>query len=81
MAGPDVTRSVTAHLVGDDVRETGLAQTGRAVKQDVIERFAALPRRFDQDAEIFLQADPGREIRPSRLGRKARSSAVSSSRA
>ena len=35
---------VGAHGLGDDVCERGLAQTGRAVEEDVVERFPALLR-------------------------------------
>ena len=47
---------VDLHLVRHDVRQAGLAQSRRAVEQDVIQRLAALPGRLNQDAEIFLQA-------------------------
>src|SRR5262249_43155084 len=43
---------VHAQLVGDDVRQSGLAQAWRAKEQDVIERFLALHRRLDENAEL-----------------------------
>src|SRR5579859_1705205 len=42
------------HLNSDDVTERGFAQPRRAVQQDVIDRFVALARRFQQDAQIIL---------------------------
>ena len=45
-----------AHLVRDDVREGRLAEAGRAVEEQVVERFAALLRRLDGDAEVLLDA-------------------------
>ena len=49
-----------AHFVGENLRERGLAEAGRAVEQYVIERVAAAARGFDGDLEIFLDARPGR---------------------
>src|SRR5262249_40468838 len=43
-----------AHLFRDDVRERRLAEPGRAAKEDVIERLAALLRRLDEDAQVVL---------------------------
>ena len=43
-------------LVGNHIRQRGLAETGRAVQQDVIEGFAALPGSADGHVEIL--ADP-----------------------
>ena len=45
-----------AHLVRDDVRQRGLAEAGRAIEEEMVERFFALPRRFDGDADVFLGA-------------------------
>src|SRR5262245_40812662 len=42
---------VRAHLVGDHARERGLAQTGWAVEQDVIDALAAAPGGFDGHAQ------------------------------
>src|SRR5260370_3228559 len=42
-----------AQLVGDDVSEGRLAETRWPAKQDMLDRFAAPARRFEQDAEIF----------------------------
>lgn len=59
-----------AHLVGDDVRERGFAQSRGAVQQHMVERVAAHECRLDEDAEVlddlllaregfqFLRADP-----------------------
>src|SRR5699024_7834244 len=41
------------HFVGDDVRERGLAETGRPKDQHVVQRFATRPRRRDEDVHLF----------------------------
>ncbi len=43
-----------AHLVREDLREGRLAQTGRAAKEEVIERLAPLLRGGDEHAEVLL---------------------------
>src|SRR5713226_6042867 len=43
-------------FIGDDLCERGFAQAGRAVKQHVIERFAAIARGFEGDGNIFFHA-------------------------
>src|SRR6185295_7820970 len=45
---------VHAELVRDDVCERGLAEPRRAEQQRVVERFAALTRRRDEDLELRL---------------------------
>jgi len=45
---------IHAELVRDDMRERGLAQPRRAEQQRVIERFATLARRGDEDLELCL---------------------------
>jgi hypothetical protein len=50
-AGGDFELGV--HLVGDDVRQCGLAQSGRAVQQYVVKRIAAHEGRLDEDAQVF----------------------------
>ena len=42
------------HFVGDDVRERGLAEAGRAEEQHVIERLAPFARRGQRDLEILF---------------------------
>ena len=44
---------VHAELVRDDVRQRRLAEAGRTEQQHVVERFAALPRRLDEDRELL----------------------------
>ena len=44
-----------AQLVRDDVAERGFAQTGRAKKQHVIERFLALAGRADEDFKLLAR--------------------------
>jgi len=41
---------------GHNLRQRGLAQTRRAVKQDMIHRFAPLLRRLNADPEVPPQA-------------------------
>ena len=54
--GPEVDLSGDLHLVGDDVRERGLAEPGRPEQEDVVERFAAPLRRLDEDAQVVDDA-------------------------
>ena len=49
---PGRMAQVHGHLVGDDVRERGLAEPGRPEQQHVIQRFAPLARRLDEDGEL-----------------------------
>jgi hypothetical protein len=44
---------VDAKLVGDHVRERGLAQARRSEDQHMVHRLAALPRRFDGDPQLL----------------------------
>jgi hypothetical protein len=46
---------VDAQLVGDDVRQRGLAQAGRAEQQHVVERLAALLGGADEDLELLAR--------------------------
>ncbi len=43
-----------AKLVRDHVRERGLAETGRAEDQDMVERLATIARRLDEDLHLRL---------------------------
>ena len=43
------------HFGGDDVGECGLAEAGRAVEEDVVERFFAFGGGLDGDAEVVLE--------------------------
>ncbi len=59
VAGPFQNRprggfDVDLHLVGDNVRQGGLAEAGRPAEENVVNRVGALPGGLDQDAEIFL---------------------------
>src|SRR5690606_21087448 len=45
-----------AHLVGDDVRQGGLAQTRRSVEEQVVEGLAPLARRLEVDRQLLLEA-------------------------
>src|ERR1700723_2151004 len=45
-----------AHFVRENLRQRGLAQTWRAIQQDVIESLAASARCFNGDGEIFFYA-------------------------
>src|SRR5207248_8740376 len=42
------------HLVGDDVRERGLAEAGRSEEEDVIEDVVTLARRGNRDLQVRL---------------------------
>jgi hypothetical protein len=42
------------HLVGEDLRQRGLAKPGRAAKEEVVEWLAAPARGFDEDLEVVL---------------------------
>ena len=39
-------------LVGDDVRERGLAEPRRPAQQNVFDRLIAPPRRLEEDAQV-----------------------------
>jgi len=56
IAGPRRGADRDAHLVGNDVGERGLAEAGRAVQQDVIERLAPLLRGGDRHLEVLADA-------------------------
>ena len=68
---------IDAHLVGDDMRQRGLAQARRAEQQHVVERFAcacvAAAMKIDSCSRIFCW--PTYSAR--RFGRRARSTASS----
>ena len=54
--GPGCRAHSDAELLPDDVGQRRLAKAGRAVEQDVIERFAPLPCRRDRDLKIRANA-------------------------
>ena len=43
------------HLGGNDVGQCGFAEAWRAVEQQVVERFAALLRGFEEDGQVGLE--------------------------
>ena len=43
---------IDAHLIGDDAGQRCLAQTGRAVEQNMIQRFLPHPRRLDEHLKV-----------------------------
>ncbi len=45
---------IHAQLVGDDRRQRGFSQAGRAIQQHVIQRFAAQASGIDKYRQIFL---------------------------
>ena len=45
---------VDFHLVGKYMRERGLSQPGRPIKEDVIQCFAAFTRRRDQNRQVVF---------------------------
>jgi hypothetical protein len=42
------------HFIGDDVSKRGLAQTGEAMKKDMVQRFAPLQGCLDKNAQALL---------------------------
>jgi len=52
-AGRDA--DVHSHFLGNNARERRLAEARRAVQQHVVERFAALFRRRDEDGKVALR--------------------------
>ena len=42
------------HLGGDDAGQSGFPEAGRAVEQDMVERFAAAAGGLDEDREVIL---------------------------
>ena len=59
-AGPAVCTNGTLELGGDDLRERGLAEAGRAGEQDVVERLAARAARPRSRRRAAPSAPPGR---------------------
>ena len=53
---PGGRTDAAAHFPGDDVRDGGLAQAGRAVEDGVVQGFAAAFGRLDADPQRFLHA-------------------------
>ena len=46
---------LAAHLIGQDIGKRRLSQPRRAIKQHMVERLVARPRRVDEDAQVFLE--------------------------
>jgi hypothetical protein len=46
---------VPGHLIGDDSRQGGLAKSGRAEKEEVIEGFLPHAGRIDVDSQLLSQ--------------------------
>ncbi len=59
-----------AEFAGDDLGERGLAEAGRAVQQDMVQRFAAGAGGLDEDGEVFaggaLADEFRKRLRPER---------------
>ena len=53
---PGGRADAAAHFPGDDVRDGGLAQAGRAVEDGVVQGFAAAFGRLDADPQRFFHA-------------------------
>src|SRR5580704_8648946 len=43
-------------FIGDNLRESGFAEAGRAVEEDVVESFTAVASGFEGDGDIFFDA-------------------------
>ena len=54
--GPAGDPQADVHLGGDDPRQRGLAEPGRAREEEVVGRLAPPARRGEQDLEVLLQA-------------------------
>lgn len=52
-AGGDL--KIDPHLIGDDRRQSGLAQTGRAVKEEVLQMFPAGAGGVKMDLQVFFE--------------------------
>ena len=70
-----------AQFVADDVRQRRLAEPGRAVEQDVVERLAALPGGRDRRRAGSRARGPARCTRRASAGRSPASNCASSSSA
>ncbi len=51
--GARCSLELRTHLVGDDVRQRGLAQSRRAVQQHMVQRVAPHEGGLDEDAQVF----------------------------
>ena len=80
-AGPEVMCRATSQLGGDDARQRGLAEAGRAGEQQVVDRLPPPAGGLEDDAEVLLElalADEVVEVRegagrpPRRSGRPRR---------
>ena len=52
--GPGGLAQIDLQLIGDDVRQRGLAEPGRPEDQHMIQGLAALARRLDEDVHLGL---------------------------
>ena len=53
---------VHAHLDGDDVGQSGLAQARGSGQEDVVQRFASIAGRLNEDGKLFAQQGLTREV-------------------
>ncbi len=53
---------IRSHRLGNDIRQRGFAEAGRAVEQDVIKRFPAMLGGLHGDFQAFLDAGLAGEI-------------------
>ena len=67
-AGPAVCTNGTSSSVGDDLRERGLAEPGRARQQQVVERLAARACTPRSPPRAARAAPPGRRTPPAAAG-------------
>jgi hypothetical protein len=68
--GPARRAQRRTELVGDRARERRLAEPGRSVEQDMVERLAARARRADEHGQVLAQA-----VLADHLGQRARAQA------
>ena len=67
ITGPEVRAETDPQLARHDLRQGGLAQAGRPMQQDVVQRFTARPRRLDEDRQVLprrlLAGELGQRLR------------------
>ena len=65
MAGPEVVRICAPSSAATMLASVVFPRPGRAVEQDVVDRFGAMPRGVDEDRQVFLDPLlPGELVEP-----------------
>ena len=55
-SGPALVLMDDVQFVGDDLGESGFAETRGTIEKDVIEGFTAIARGFESDGDVFFDA-------------------------